>query len=178
TSSPSVRLAEAYSNHVWSETEHIYETIPESDSEPIYSSPYEHHRHWHGHSSNNHHERPSVVATSQTTTVSSTNANAINVASSTVIQYTQTGQGNQTSAGRWYCSSKSNSSGEEKDSSSAYNTGESCNSNPLTLELQRGEKDHHKSTLVLCPPKISTIHHHQQQQQHQQQLQQQQQQQR
>lgn len=113
----SVKLIEAYSSHVWSETEHIYETIPESDSEPIYSSPYEHQR-W-PHSNNQ---------------------------GTTTVQQPQ----NQT---KWHSSSKSNSSGEEKDSSSAYNTGESCNSNPLTLELHQGERDHHKSTLVLCPPK-------------------------
>lgn len=141
-----VRLADAYSNHVWSETEHIYETIPESDSEPIYSSPYEHHRQWH------HANHTSCVVTTALTTITTTNTNTSNT-------------GNQT--GRWYCSSKSNSSGEEKDSSSAYNTGESCNSNPLTLELQRGEKDHHKSTLVLCPPKASLQQHQQQQQQQQ-----------
>ncbi|XP_050480623.1 PDZ domain-containing RING finger protein 4 isoform X2 [Bombus huntii] len=171
-----VRLADAYSNHVWSETEHIYETIPESDSEPIYSSPYEHHRHWHhaNHTS-------SVVATAQPTittvplpptTIVSTIAIAITTTantttSNTVIQYSQN-QANQ--SGRWYCSSKSNSSGEEKDSSSAYNTGESCNSNPLTLELQRGERDHHKSTLVLCPPKALAVQQQQQQQQQQQRL--------
>ncbi|XP_012280813.1 PDZ domain-containing protein 4 [Orussus abietinus] len=111
----SVKLVEAYSSHVWSDTEHIYETIPESDSEPIYSSPYEH-KHW-------------------------TQANQVHGQN----------QANQTKA--WHSSSKSNSSGEEKDSSSAYNTGESCHSNPLTLELHQGERDHHKSTLVLCPPK-------------------------
>lgn len=148
-----VKLAEAYSNHVWSETEHIYETIPESDSEPIYSSPYEH-RHWS--------QSPCTIAASTTSTM--TTSTTI-ITPSAVIQH---------QSSRWYCSSKSNSSGEEKDSSSAYNTGESCNSNPLTLELQRGEKDHHKSTLVLCPPKTPTP---QQQQQQQQQLQQQQQQQ-
>jgi ligand of Numb protein X 3/4 len=48
-----VRLVEAYANHVWSDTEHIYETIPESDSEPIYSSPYEH-RNWLQQPNNNH----------------------------------------------------------------------------------------------------------------------------
>ena len=134
----SVKLAEAYSNRVWSETEHIYETIPESDSEPIYSSPYEHQR-W----------TQAAATTTMTTTVTTITTN----------------QGNQT---RWHSSSKSNSSGEEKDSSSAYNTGESCNSNPLTLELHQGEKDHHRSTLVLCPPKVQTMQQQQQQQQQQQ----------
>ncbi|XP_054000218.1 PDZ domain-containing protein 4 isoform X1 [Hylaeus anthracinus] len=122
-----VKLTEAYSSHVWSETEHIYETIPESDSEPIYSSPYEH-QHW------NH---ANHGTTTTTTTVS-----------------TMTNAQNQTT--RWHSSSKSNSSGEEKDSSSAYNTGESCNSNPLTLKLHQSGKDLHRSTLVLCPPKTPT----------------------
>ncbi|XP_066586090.1 E3 ubiquitin-protein ligase PDZRN3 isoform X2 [Prorops nasuta] len=116
-----VKLAEAYSSHVWSDTEHIYETIPESDSEPIYSSPYEH-QNW---------------------------------------NQTSPGQNNQnqtqpSQTKLWQSSSKSNSSGEEKDSSSAYNTGESCHSNPLTLELHQGEREHHKSTLILCQPKTPT----------------------
>jgi len=130
---PSVKLIEAYSNHVWSDTEHIYETIPESDSEPIYSSPYEHHQqHW------------------------MQQANHV-VAVTTQLQHGDTAQNHLVSGQqnqKWHSSSKSNSSGEEKDSSSAYNTGESCHSNPLTLELHQGERDHHKSTLVLCPPKM------------------------
>ncbi|KAG5342010.1 PDZD4 protein, partial [Acromyrmex heyeri] len=124
----SVKLIGAYSSHVWSDSEHIYETIPESDSEPIYSSPYEHRQqHW----------------TQQTNHAMTTQHNG------TVQNYLTSGQQNQ----KWHSSSKSNSSGEEKDSSSAYNTGESCHSNPLTLELHEGEKDHYKSTLVLCSPK-------------------------
>ncbi|XP_001602481.3 E3 ubiquitin-protein ligase PDZRN3 [Nasonia vitripennis] len=118
-----VKLAEAYSSHVWSDTEHIYETIPESDSEPIYSSPYEH-RHWPYEPGNNQQSCPAARQ--------------------------QPGQPKPS----WHCSSKSNSSGEEKDSSSAYNTGESCNSNTLTLELQQ-PSEHHRSTLVLCPPTAS-----------------------
>ncbi|KAG5316742.1 PDZD4 protein, partial [Acromyrmex insinuator] len=125
----SVKLIGAYSSHVWSDSEHIYETIPESDSEPIYSSPYEHRQqHW----------------TQQTNHPMTTQHNG------TVQNYLTSGQQNQ----KWHSSSKSNSSGEEKDSSSAYNTGESCHSNPLTLELHEGEKDHYKSTLVLCSPKM------------------------
>ncbi|XP_076177179.1 SLo interacting protein 1 isoform X2 [Ptiloglossa arizonensis] len=129
-----VKLTDTYSSHVWSETEHIYETIPESDSEPIYSSPYEH-QHW---TQTNH----------GTTTTTSTMTN---------IHHSINHQANQTiNTTRWHSSSKSNSSGEEKDSSSAYNTGESCNSNPLTLELHQTGKDLHRSTLVLCPPKTPT----------------------
>ncbi|KAG5322112.1 PDZD4 protein, partial [Pseudoatta argentina] len=124
----SVKLIGAYSSHVWSDSEHIYETIPESDSEPIYSSPYEHRQqHW----------------TQQTNHAMTMQHNG------TVQNYLTSGQQNQ----KWHFSSKSNSFGEEKDSSSAYNTGESCHSNPLTLELHEGEKDHYKSTLVLCSPK-------------------------
>ncbi|XP_012221129.1 E3 ubiquitin-protein ligase PDZRN3-B [Linepithema humile] len=130
-SAPPVKLVEAYSSHVWSDTEHIYETIPESDSEPIYSSPYEHHQ-WTQQS--NH-----AVAHGDTT------------------QNHLAGCGSQQNQ-KWQSSSKSNSSGEEKDSSSAYNTGESCHSNPLTLKLHQGERDHHKSTLVLCPPKTPQQH--------------------
>ncbi|XP_011495818.1 PREDICTED: E3 ubiquitin-protein ligase PDZRN3 [Ceratosolen solmsi marchali] len=118
-----VSLVEAYASHVWSDTEHIYETIPESDNEPIYSSPYEH-RNWLQQPNNNH--------------LHSNNQTGVNQVSNNVKP--------------WHSSSKSNSSGEEKDSSSAYNTGESCNSNTLTLELQQ-PSDHHRSTLVLCPPK-------------------------
>ncbi|XP_018338845.1 PREDICTED: E3 ubiquitin-protein ligase PDZRN3 [Trachymyrmex septentrionalis] len=124
----SVKLIEAYSSHVWSDSEHIYETIPELDSEPIYSSPYEHHQqHW----------------TQQTNYAMTTQHNG------TAKTYLTNGQQNQ----KWHSSLKSNSSGEEKDSSSAYNTGESCHSNPLTLELHEGKRDHYKSTLVLCSPK-------------------------
>jgi len=72
-----------------SETEHIYETIPEEvESEPIYSLPYEpKHEIW-------------VDVEPQ----------------------------KRDSAG---------SSDKEKDSSSAYNTGESCRSTPLTLDLKK-----------------------------------------
>ncbi|KYN02869.1 PDZ domain-containing protein 4 [Cyphomyrmex costatus] len=132
----SVKLIEAYSSHVWSDIEHIYETIPESDSEPIYSSPYEHHQqHW----------------------MQQTNHAMTTQHGETVQNHLTSGQQNQ----KWHSSSKSNSSGEEKDSSSAYNTGESCHSNPLTLELHQGERDHYMSTLVLCPPK--TLQQQQQQ---------------
>lgn len=117
-----------------SDTEHIYETIPESadsEIEPIYSCPYD------GSDSN-------------------------------VIEHWL-----KTNDGRWTPppkepptknkekpkpkSSKSNSSGEEhENSSSAYNTGGSCNSNPLTFELacsaDTKQKDTYRSTLVLCPP--------------------------
>ena len=114
-----VKLMEAYSSHAWSDTEHIYETIPESDTEPIYSFPYEYQH-----------------LTLQNNRVQNQCRSSQRVPG--------------------HSSSKSNSSGEEKDSSSAYNTGESCHSNTLTLELHhKGEKDNHKSTLVLCASKNS-----------------------
>lgn len=118
-----------------SDTEHIYETIPESvdsEIEPIYSCPYD-----------------------------GTDSNVIE-------QWLKTHDGRWTPPAKDAAikskenksksrSSKSNSSGEEhENSSSAYNTGGSCNSNPLTFELacsaDTKQKDTYKSTLVLCPP--------------------------
>ncbi|XP_063995678.1 E3 ubiquitin-protein ligase PDZRN3 [Diachasmimorpha longicaudata] len=89
-----------------SDSEHIYETIPESDTEPIYSSPYE---------------------------------SKLNLRRNEVCHDHRSK------------SSKSSSSIEEKDSSSAYNTGESCHSNPLVLELHKDPRELRGSTLVLCP---------------------------
>lgn len=114
-----------------SETEHIYETIPEStdtDVEPIYCCPYE--------------ENPVEQWLI-------TQDNCWNP------------QGNETakeckSKEKRSKSLKSNSSGEEhENSSSAYNTGGSSNSNHLTFELacnlDSKQKNVYKSTLVLCP---------------------------
>lgn len=108
-----------------SDTEHIYETIPElidSELEPIYSCPYD------GGDSN------------------------------IIEQWLKTHDGDLKSKDNKTKSksSKSNSSGEEhENSSSAYNTGGSCNSNPLTFELacnvDSKQKDTYRSTLVLCP---------------------------
>lgn len=118
-----------------SDTEHIYETIPESvdsEIEPIYSCPYD------GSDSNviehwlKTHDGRWTPPPKETTTKPKENKTKTK-------------------------SSKSNSSGEEhENSSSAYNTGGSCNSNPLTLELacntDAKQKDTYRSTLVLCPP--------------------------
>ncbi|KAF7993507.1 hypothetical protein HCN44_010102 [Aphidius gifuensis] len=107
-----------------SDTEHIYETIPESDNEPIYSSPYE----------SKLNIRKNETSTTSTLTTATT---------TTTTQHEH----------RSSKSSKSNSSIEEKDSSSAYNTGESCHSNnQLVLELQKStdSRDIRGSTLVLC----------------------------
>lgn len=120
-----------------SDTEHIYETIPESvdsELEPIYSCPYE-------------------------------------SGDSNLIEHWLKTQDNGWNQKEKTCKSKegksktkslkSNSSGEEhENSSSAYNTGGSCNSNPLTLELacslDSKQKDTYRSTLVLCPPNETT----------------------
>lgn len=97
-----------------SDTEHIYETIPESaesELEPIYSCPYE-----------------------------AGNDNMIEqwlkVHQDERWSPTPTKDGTKDNKKQRSKSSKSNSSGEEhENSSSAYNTGGSSNSNPLTFEL-------------------------------------------
>lgn len=88
-----------------SDTEHIYETIPEngdSEIEPIYSSPYE--------------------------------SNDQNI-----IEQWLKDQDNIWKNGKKTTSKpeKKGSDEEHENSSSAYNTGGSCNSNPLTFELAR-----------------------------------------
>lgn len=96
-----------------SDTEHIYETIPEtgdvdSEMEPIYSCPYEADEH-----------------------------NMIEQWLKAQEQGWTPGKGAPPKDNnKKQKSTKSNSSGEEhENSSSAYNTGGSCNSNPLTFEL-------------------------------------------
>lgn len=110
-----------------SDTEHIYETIPEdSESEPIYCSPYK---------SENASEQDLVE---EWLNMNDNQKRSVN---------------NKTA---WARSTKSNSSHEDhENSSSAYNTGGSCNSNhQLTLELNDSNngKDGNK-TLVFCPTK-------------------------
>lgn len=110
-----------------SDTEHIYETIPESvdsELEPIYSCPYD------GGDSN-------IIE---------------QWLKSHDAGWKETKSKENKAKSK---SSKSNSSGEEhENSSSAYNTGGSCNSNPLTFELacslDAKQKDTYRSTLVLC----------------------------
>lgn len=96
-----------------SDTEHIYETIPESadsELEPIYSCPYEA-------------EEDNLIQQWLKTQETEWNAKD---------DRPQKDKKEKVVAK----SSKSNSSGEEhENSSSAYNTGGSCNSNPLTFEL-------------------------------------------
>lgn len=105
-----------------SETEHIYETIPESldsEAEPIYSCPYE--------SGDNN-------LIEQWLTAHNNNWNSAHPKE--VFSKEKKPKSK---------SSKSNSSGEEhENSSSAYNTGGSCNSNPLTFELACSLDPKHK----------------------------------
>lgn len=110
------------STAIESETEHIYETIPEdSESEPIYCSPYR----------------------------------CENSEQQLVEEWLSDHQ-KRTSSGKspWSRTTKSVSSMEDhENSSSAYNTGGSCNSNhQLTLDLSDSGKDGNK-TLTFCPTK-------------------------
>lgn len=105
-----------------SETEHIYETIPEdSESEPIYCSPYR-----------------------------CENSEQL------LVEEWLSDHQKRTSNGKspWSRTTKSVSSIEDhENSSSAYNTGGSCNSNhQLTLDLSDSGKDGNK-TLTFCPTK-------------------------
>ncbi|XP_022914767.2 PDZ domain-containing RING finger protein 4 isoform X1 [Onthophagus taurus] len=117
-----------------SDTEHIYETIPESSDfdilEPLYSCPYDE-------------ENP----------VEQWLITQENSFSPEIKDMKDSRKGKVKSK-----SLKSNSSGEEhENSSSAYNTGGSSNSNHLTFELacnaDSKQKNIYKSTLVLCPNK-------------------------
>lgn len=99
-----------------SDTEHIYETIPESNDselEPIYSCPYET-------------GEDNLIEQWLKTQDQSDWVPKLKESTSKELKKEKTRSK----------SSKSNSSGEEhENSSSAYNTGGSCNSNPLTFEL-------------------------------------------
>ncbi|KAK5639082.1 hypothetical protein RI129_011574 [Pyrocoelia pectoralis] len=116
-----------------SDSEHIYETIPESlDStlEPIYSCPYE---------SQENINLQLFVTDKQDTS---------QIPKEEKTKQTKNVQTN---------SFQKNSNEEEHDnSSSAYNTGGSCNSNLLTVELSYGlnsnQRDNYRSTLVLYAP--------------------------
>ncbi|XP_063705514.1 E3 ubiquitin-protein ligase PDZRN3 [Culicoides brevitarsis] len=131
-----------------SDTEHIYETIPEdSESEPIYCSPYE--------SSDQ-----SIVE--QWLKMNGINNNQKQVLLKKIATNGGTGikQSPSQETKSWQKTTKSNSSGEEhENSSSAYNTGGSCNSNNhLTLELNFSpDKDMSRSTMVLCPQKEAKV---------------------
>ncbi|XP_055302284.1 slo-interacting protein 1 [Sitodiplosis mosellana] len=126
-SATSRRYPTQYPPQIDSDTEHIYETIPEdSESEPIYCSPYR-----------------GETDTEQ----------------NLVHEWLNMKDGEKRcidgKPGNWTRSTKSNSSVEDhENSSSAYNTGGSCNSNhQLTLELSDTNNDDGNKTLVFCPTK-------------------------
>lgn len=113
-----------------SDTEHIYETIPESvdsELEPIYSCPYEAGQEnlieqWLKAQDNG----PDWMPVSETSR--------------------EARKSKEKDKEKDKTSSKSNSSGEEhENSSSAYNTGGSCNSNPLTFELAASADAKHRN---------------------------------
>lgn len=120
-----------------SDTEHIYETIPEdSELEPIYCAPYK---------AND--DPPNAVE--QWLKMSNGGQN-VNFHRPCSLPATQK-QANS----NWTKTAKSNSSADDhENSSSAYNTGGSCNSNTLTLELNLNtdgkDQEQYRSTLVLC----------------------------
>lgn len=111
-----------------SDTEHIYETIPEdSEPEPIYCSPYEG-------------SDQSVVEQWLKMNNNQTQPQTTKALLALMKQKMGMTNGSKTSPQQetkvWQKTTKSNSSGEDhENSSSAYNTGGSCNSNHLTLEL-------------------------------------------
>lgn len=93
-----------------SDTEHIYETIPEngdSEIEPIYSSPYESDQ---------------------------------NIIEQWLKDQDNIWKSKKNTAPKPVDKVKNGSDEEHENSSSAYNTGGSCNSNPLTFELTRNAK--------------------------------------
>jgi hypothetical protein len=112
-----------------SDTEHIYETIPESvdsEMEPIYSCPYEA-------------DEQSMIEQWLKSQDQGWTPQAKEAAP----------KDNKKQRCK---SSKSNSSGEEhENSSSAYNTGGSCNSNPLTFELACSQDSKQKDTYRCVP---------------------------
>lgn len=118
-----------------SDTEHIYETIPEdAELEPIYCAPYK-----------GNDDPPNAVE--QWLKMSNgCQQNFHRPCSFPSATQKQT---------NWTKTAKSNSSADDhENSSSAYNTGGSCNSNTLTLELNLNtdgkEQEQYRSTLVLC----------------------------
>ncbi|XP_031629472.1 slo-interacting protein 1 [Contarinia nasturtii] len=122
------RYPTQYPPQIDSDTEHIYETIPEdSESEPIYCSPYK----------------------GETDSEQNLVHEWLNMKDEQKVRCIDSKTGN------WTRSTKSNSSVEDhENSSSAYNTGGSCNSNhQLTLELSDTNNDDGNKTLVFCPMK-------------------------
>lgn len=150
-STPHNRYPLGATQQIDSETEHIYETIPEdSESEPIYCSPYR----------------------GETDSESNLVHEWLNLKGEQLQQQQKRCIDGSSSKTNWTRSTKSNSSVEDhENSSSAYNTGGSCNSNhQLTLELSDTNLDDGNKTLVFCPtkhlqPKFPTTAQQQQQQQ-------------
>ncbi|XP_018326054.1 E3 ubiquitin-protein ligase PDZRN3 isoform X2 [Agrilus planipennis] len=116
-----------------SDTEHIYETIPESDLEPIYSYPYEP-------------DQENILKkwlVTKGTDWPHPQARDCKERDAKIKDSQIRSK-----------SSKSNSSEEHENSSSAYNTGGSSNSNHLTFELgcyaDPRQTETYRSTLILC----------------------------
>ncbi|XP_055922256.1 slo-interacting protein 1 isoform X2 [Eupeodes corollae] len=140
------------------DTEHIYETIPEdSESEPFYCSPYE---------SSEHQNRIEQWLDMQDG--SDLNETRMRSLQNHKHQSNQQQQHHEnlsiwTKVKNGTLRSTNSSAGDDhENSSSAYNTGGSCNSNtmtPLTLELNtsnyrdREFNPHSQSTLILCSTK-------------------------
>ncbi|XP_060537378.1 PDZ domain-containing protein 4 isoform X2 [Cylas formicarius] len=129
-----------------SDTEHIYETIPEDslidgEIEPIYSCPYE--------PSEENMIEQWLKVHQEDVWVAATQKESLNEEEEIIRDGKESKKSKSKGA-------KSNSSGEEhENSSSAYNTGGSSNSNPLTFELaatqDAKQKNVYRSTLILCP---------------------------
>lgn len=138
------RYPTQYPPNIDSDTEHIYETIPEdSESEPIYCSPY---RGETDAEQNIVHEWLAMKdgggggGGGSGGSGGSGGGGQKRFSDNTKINWTRN-------------TTKSNSSVEDQ-SSSAYNTGGSCNSNhQLTLELSDTNNDDGNKTLVFCPAK-------------------------
>lgn len=130
-----------------SDTEHIYETIPESvdsELEPIYSCPYEA-------GDENIVEQWLKAQTGPSLWTCYVNPKA----SETPASKTSSNKEKEKEKASLRSKSSKSSSEEHENSSSAYNTGGSSNSNPLTFELacsaDAKQKDTYRSTLILCP---------------------------
>lgn len=125
------RYPTQYPPNIDSDTEHIYETIPEdSESEPIYCSPY------------------------RGDTDSEQNQNLVHEWLDIKDGQKRLNDNNGRSNSNWTRNTTKSNSSVEDQSSSAYNTGGSCNSNhQLTLELSDSNNDDGNKTLVFCPTK-------------------------
>ncbi|XP_037925764.1 slo-interacting protein 1-like isoform X1 [Hermetia illucens] len=142
------------------EIEHIYETIPEdSETDSYYCSPYDERK-----------DQSRIEQWLKSQNVSDSSGIGGDVSNKPAISPAMTGSLcpqqpqitilnnsgtkkefnlNQTALTRMY---RNNSSGDDyENSSSAYNTGDSCTSNQLTFELKGDDKNKSSSTLVSRP---------------------------